>query len=166
MRLFEMRGQPRLSRLASRLCASLGLLSVLVGLGSAQQLTTRAQLNAIIGVGAGCDNFETLVFGGVYQALTTATLNSSTVALAQTNLVQPGASYVSKLGNMAWLNNGFLGGPTKRIWANGSLGMDINYATPTRAFGLDFYVATNATGNIHGEGTHGLVRHDHIEFHV
>lgn len=148
MRLFEMRGQPRLRRLASRLCTSLGLLSVLVGLGSAQQLTTRAQLNAIIGVGAGCDNFETLVFGGVYQALTTATLNSSTVALAQTNLVQPGASYVSKLGNMAWLNNGFLGGPTKRIWANGSLGMDINYTSPVRAFGLDFYVATNVNGNI------------------
>lgn len=126
----------------------------LVASGAAGQLTTRKQLNNILLGNGRCDTFEKVSFtGNLLQLTPSAILDEFTSAgtPAQTGLVSPMVTYEPGpplAGSVAFLNAGYGGGATKRLWASNSAGITIKYRVAVRAFGMDFHSFPPFGGNL------------------
>ncbi|MGE3126604.1 MAG: PEP-CTERM sorting domain-containing protein [Fimbriimonadaceae bacterium] len=117
----------------------LAISAVAVG-AQAQQIGSRAALNALL-VGSTSDDFEAFSIGvGNATNLDTTTLDSTTIANGQgPGLVNAGATYSDPSGTqLQWNGDTYFGINTKTLLSNGSGGqIRIDYAGATQAMGLD-----------------------------
>lgn len=102
-------------------------------------ITTRAQLDALLGVGAQNENFEGFTIGdGAAVNLDTSTLDSTTIANGQgPGLVIPGFRLTGS-SQLQWNGANYFGQPSKDILSNSGDGMmSLLFTIPTNAFGID-----------------------------
>jgi hypothetical protein len=102
-------------------------------------INTRAELNALLGVGAQNENFEGFnIADGTAVNLDTNVLDSTTIANGQgPGLVIPGFQ-VSGSVKLQWNGAGYFGQPSKDILSNsGDSTISLAFTKPTNAFGID-----------------------------
>lgn len=112
-------------------------------LAGAQQINTRAALNALL-VSSTTDDFESFAIGvGGAVNLDVSILDSSSIANGQgPGLVNPGAKYSDPSSTqLQWNGDQYFGLNTKTLLSNGASGdIRIDYANFTQAMGVDVKV--------------------------